>query len=299
MIGSRQRRLRRRRAMRMGGAGNRERYLPWLILGGAVLFAIALAILLGNVLGKQAEGLPAGRDDVSVTYGNIRIPGVACEAFAFGYAVDNMKATGTTAVSVVLRGADDTLGYRSETAIHMKRQADGAVNENAGAEIAYLHENGMYVCGVFHVLSGGLDGQARTAEEYYERSLAAEVAGAGIDAILFDGLRFDGENESASLAYLSALRADTKNTAVGVVLPADFFKSGNREATLRHYLRSADFFALDLRGISDTEELSDLLGSASYCLRAFPVRLLLRASDEATRTRLRESGYTDFQILPD
>ena len=143
MNGARQRRLRRRRAMRMGGAGNRERYLPWLILGGAVLLGLGLAILLGNVLGKQTEGLPAGRDDISVTYGNIRVPGVTCEAFAFGYAVDNMKANGTNAVSVVLRGADDTLGYRSETAIHMKRQADGAVAENAGPEISYLQTEYM------------------------------------------------------------------------------------------------------------------------------------------------------------
>lgn len=299
MNGARQRRLRRRRAMRMGGAGNRERYLPWLILGGAVLLGLGLAILLGNVLGKQTEGLPAGRDDISVTYGNIRVPGVTCEAFAFGYAVDNMKANGTNAVSVVLRGADDTLGYRSETAIHMKRQADGAVAENAGTEISYLHENGIYVCGVFRVLSAGLDGQAKSAEEYYERSLAAEIAGNGIDAILFDGLNFDGENESTSLAYLAALRRDTGDTAIGAVLPAEFFRNGNAEATLRRYLRSADFFALDLRGIGDTEELADLLDGASYCLRAFPVRLLLRTSDEAARTWLRENGYTDFQILPD
>ena len=140
----------------------------------------------------------------------------------------------------------------------------------------------MYVCGVFRVLSAGLDGQAKSAEEYYERSLAAEIAGNGIDAILFDGLNFDGENESA----------------IGAVLPAEFFRNGNAEATLRRYLRSADFFALDLRGIGDTEELTDLLGGASYCLRAFPVRLLLRTSDEAARTWLRDNGFTDFQILP-
>lgn len=228
---------------------------------------------------------------------------MTCEAFAFGYAVDNMKANGTNAVSVVLRGADDTLGYRSETAIHMKRQADDAVAENAGTEISYLHENGMYVCGVFRVLSAGLDGQAKSAEEYYERSLAAEIAGNGIDAILFDGLNFDGENESTSLAYLAALRRDTGDTAIGAVLPAEFFRNGNAEATLR----ATSGRRISLRSISagsatrkslpicSTVRPTASAPSPCVCFSAHPTKRRVHGSGK-TGIRIFRFCRTDFRI---
>ena len=292
----RRRRLRRHRSALY--EDRRGKMLPWLILAAAVLIAAVVAVILGNVLGKQVEGLPPAGGNVTVTEGRVPVPRLTADAFALGYDISNMKANGTTAVSVVLRDGNDSLTYRSETAIHMKRQTDGAVAVSAADEIAYLHENEIYVCGVFTALSGRMSGQARTAEEYYERSLLAEIAGNGIDAVLIDGLSFAEDDADASLAYLTSLHSAAPDTAIGVVLPPDVFRESGSESRLRAYLKSVDFFVMDLRGVTDTDLLTDIIKDCTYCLCAFPVRLFLNRADTDIRAWLENAGYTNLQIMP-
>lgn len=299
MTGGERQRHRRIRARRF--RRNREQYLPWLILVAVIVCAAVLAVILGNILGRVTDEIPLCDPDipeVSAEGGRTPVPTLRADAFAFGYAVTGMVDNGTTAVSVLLRDGNDVLTYRSEAAVYMKRQGDGTVTVSAPEEIAYLHENGVYVCGIFQVLSTNMAEPIRSAEEYYENSLVSELAKAGIDAILFDGLSFDADSLSASLAYLSAMQRVAPETAVGVVLSPDAFTEDNAEIRLRSYLGACDFFVMDLRGITDTSVLTQTLNACVYCIRAFPVRLFINRDDADIKAWLAENGYAGLQVMP-
>lgn len=268
-----------------------------LIWVGAALFAVILALVIGNALGDEAERLNGygdgaapeiyeydGENVAPVNAPMLELRGATNDSFAA--AVDALTGK-TEAVSLVLResGAPN---YRSEIA----KAVTGTAGGSAELEecVSRLVAKGIYVSGCFYVaFDSAASKSARDAAVEYEAALICEAARAGVDEILLMGIPTDSEGIATLSELCKRVREKEPELILGAAVSYTGFKDGNAAALLESLTRFADFCAIDTVGaLASGTNAAAFAQSVLYYFERYPLRLLIEdlgAADREAQTK--------------
>lgn len=280
-----------------------------ITLAVTLVVAILFAVLLGNFLLARVSTEDPSEDDSAVTttppetvpYGrDMAVPEISAGIVSLeGTTLSDLKtaasrfaATGTKAVSLILRDGEGKLLFRSETENGL---FEGGESRLTLSEIfAPFQNRGMYVTCCFPIRYH-LDGDEYTRDVLYayETALLCEIAAAGADEVILldaEGLFFLNEPNASAYAVerLSAsartvhLRAP--KCLVGLALSPAFLGTSDSDRYLSTLATAFDLTLLDLREIeseadSAYEEIYHALTEHMYFILRYSMRVLIPAGN--------------------
>lgn len=198
------------------------------------------------------------------------------------------------AYCAVMRDPEGNLRYRSELKDLLFGSSAGDENVPRLAD-GIGRFGGAYLCGVFHASYMQTEPKLREAMREYEISLAAELAGAGMGDLLFTGLEFGQD----AVEFCDAVRARAAGDScpLGVAVSYDFLSSPEARETLVRIGGSFDFIALDLRGVTDADEIGELLHGVRALIGIYRMRIIVSDAPGLSAAAL-DAGAANVAELP-
>lgn len=261
-----------------------------LVWSGTVLFAVILALLLGNALGNEADKIPNGSSLSTPIFkyetehvppiDNARLLSVYGQTNDSFVAAVNALPSNITAVSLYLRSGRNAPYYKSAISQEVTGKAGGTLDLSAA--VASLHAKNIYVSCCVDVFSPSTEDEAaRNAAIQYEAALIAEIASAGVDDIILTNLPSGHD----SIAAASLLFAEIRNKSEGVVLGAaigyEILMSDSGAAALEGYSSFASFCAVDTAGSRAKGQTSETIArKLLYCFEKYPLRILVEGTGD-------------------
>lgn len=296
----------RRRKYRSASPEGRLRLRVALIWTGAAVGGLFLALLIGNILGKIADGMPdgtAGGDTGLYKYKTGDIPPLDAHFLelsgqndeTFGSSAEALP-DGVKAVSLCLKsGAYPS--YRSEVCYALTGSYGGSADlKNA---ISRLKGKGLYVsCFFGSSVAAAVGDYALGVATEYEAALILEAFSAGADEVILTGLPTDREGMARVSQVCRRVRESVKEARLGTAVSFGSLSAcENIGYVIDTYLSFADVFCLDASVGSEEGAVSSL----EYYFKSYPIRLLISDSgndDRAAKvTRLNELGIKNIQSV--
>ncbi len=282
--------------------GGKRVLITVLVWVGVTVAAVILALLIGNVLGDAADGIPGSEDAPPLyEYNGQGAPTVDAVLFELGVDSPASLRSGSD-VSIVLRGENLYMQYSSSVAAAVSGVAGGAADLRLTVD--ELDKKDIYVSGCFYsAISKANGSEAIHAVTDYEAALMIEAINAGVDEILVLGMPTD----SGGIAYASALFSKVRESAPDIKLGAavDYsgFKSGDAAYLIDSYLKFADFCAIDTRGaLSFGTNAETVVSENLFYFERYPLRLLISDMGDADRMAqvrsLNSLGIYNIQSAP-
>lgn len=280
-----------------------------LIWSGAVLFAVFLALLLGNILGNAADRIPRGSSlsDPVFKYEANHVPpidnarilsvhGQTNDSFA---AAVNALPSNVKSVSLYLRVGKSAPYYKSAVSQEVTGKAGGTLDLDMAVNA--LHARNIYVSCCVDIFSPSTeDESARDAAIQYEAALVAEIASAGVDDIILTKLPSGHDKIAAASKLFAEIRSKNENVVLGAGIGYEILQSDGGAAALEGYSSFASFCAVDTSGSRATGKTSGTIAkNLLYCFERYPLRILVEGVGEndflAQVATLNELGIYNIQ----
>ena len=153
-----------------------------------------------------------------------------------------------------------------------------------------------YVCGVFYPQKLNTDDtDLLYAAAASDAALLREFVHAGGSEILIVGAAFDEESLPYLADYLKQLKALLGATPVGLAIPLEVAAGEDGWQLLPSIRPLADFLAMDLQDLPDSEMESGLQ-TANYYADQYEMRLIV-SSDQSRWISAVEEVFSDYQIV--
>lgn len=290
-----------------------------IIVISCVLATLIFSIILGNILGKKAQdskneqfgqagdvnyqtSLPAPDKQ------NVRIPTInafsvdmtgAAEGVSLSEQTGNARESGN-ALFVPIKTQNGNIIYSSE----VTDELDLPANTNLTLSRLYQHFQYYddYVCGYFksdfNPYNSTVDIINTRAAEL---TLLAEAQENGFGELIIEfksALKY--ENLVNFYSYLLDIKLALTNTPIGICLSKDFCESPDSSALISQIMAVADFFVVDLSGVTSQQELDATLASLTYLSTRYPCRIILSYQNQEafdqTLALLDEHSITSFIV---
>ena len=273
-----------------------------ICLGGAVL----LALLIGNLLNlwlddeKMGELTGAPLESEQPSAGELpprSTQTVRAYPFTLGDSVEQLipeDGQPPEAVSVSINTPDGTMLYRSPVAEYLCSKSDS--DADLKSDMQELTFAVPYVCGVFYPQKFNTDDtDLLYAAAASDAALLREFVHAGGSEILIVGAAFDEESLPYLADYLKQLKALLGATPVGLAVPPEAAAGEDGWQLLPSIRPLADFLAMDLQDLPDSEMESGLQ-TANYYADQYEMRLIV-SSDQSRWISAVEEVFSDYQIV--
>ena len=286
--------------------GEKSGALTAVIIWGAVaLGAVILALIIGNILGDAADGIPSGEEKPPLyEYDGMGASEIDALMLDIGgksnkeIEAEVSKLRDKSDVSISLRGEDLKLKYDSEIAFAV--MGDAGTADLVG--VAKLLKNkGMYISACFYTAIASVESVgASEAMSDYESALMLEAISAGVDEIVILGM----PTNDTGIAYASSLFKKVREKAPDVKLGAAFdyteFSDGRAGYLTESYLKFADFCAVDARAaFAHGTNAAAVASENIFYFEKYPLRVLiadLGKADRATQVKaLNQLGIYNIQ----
>lgn len=268
---------------------------PPVIIAICVASALVVSIVAGNLLKVFLDNdaykrlVDPGEEPANVvTPITIDTPDLNAYYFPFGASTDEIQSG---VVSVNINVPDGKLSYTSPVSkllgITNVETYDFAEN------MAAINDRTNYLTGVlFSQTLAQPTNDLKYATELRERALIAEFLQGGGNEVLLCNVDL-----LQAADYVKAIKADLPSAVIGISVP--LVNAEENDAHIATLLKTCDFCALDLRGISveNEEEAYNVIKSASFYLIAYDMRLLLSTDQTLFISQLTELSIPDFQIV--
>ena len=296
----------RRRKYRSQSPEEKLRLRVALIWTGAAVGALFLALLIGNILGRVADGMPEGSSGsatplykyesgdvppIDAVY--MRLSGQSDDTF---FAESDLLPVGTKAVSLCLKSGAYP-DYRSEVCFALTGRYGGSVNLKSAVDT--LKKRGLYVsCFLVSSVSGDKEGYILDAVIEYEADIIREAFSSGADEVILVGAPIDREGMARVSEVCKKVRESVKEARIGAAVSCGSLSTcENIGYVIDTYMSFADVFCLDASGGGEESFVSEL----EYYFKNFPIRLLISDGGnddrEARVSRLRSLGITNIQSV--
>lgn len=267
----------------------------------SVVFAIVLALIIGNALGKSAEKIPgqSSAPTFSYTYEADAVQPIKAKVFNITNQVnDSIAKLNASAVSLYLRKGSGAPAYKSNVA--------NAILGVTGAfdlveYVSAFHKKDIYVSACFDCYSFSIkSSSAREAAIAFEAAMIAEIADAGVDDIVLLGLPVTDEGIAYASELFKKVREINANAILGAAIDYTNIISPNGAAALEDYSKFADFCAIDASNAqSNGASAASIANSLIYAFEVYPLRLLISISGDAdfdAQTKsINDLGITNIQ----
>lgn len=293
----------------------RRGFQLWWIIPISGIVAVIFALLLGNCLGsKVGDGAgsstpvetPSKTPDTSepslpekTDVGNIDAIFAGLEGIVDNtyYEVSKQIPEGTKAVSLSMFYSNGAPFYRSEVA---NAAGNPSGELTLGNIFKYPEENEIYVSVPFpsSVLSSS-DDVLSSVKAAYEIAMIKELCEAGADEVIIRCSAFGGDRtysiadedfSTTVCEYLSDLRHKVPDINIGFMISASDANDQSLAVAVDKINGYADFIAVDMTDVSDTEELTETVNSALVRILRYKMRVLIGGADE-------ESLAPIYQVL--
>ncbi|MBE6599874.1 MAG: hypothetical protein E7640_01535 [Ruminococcaceae bacterium] len=276
-----------------------------LIWAAVALAAAALALVIGNLLGDKADGIPSGEEKPPLyEYDGTGAP----EINALMIDIDGKsnkeieaaisKLNDGSDASISLRGDDLKLKYDSEIALAVTGNSGTADLTNA---VKFMKDKGLYISACFYTAIASVESaSAAEAMSDYESALMLEAISAGVDEIVILGM----PTNDTGIAYASSLFKKVRDKAPEAKLGAAFdyteFSEGRAGYLIEGYLKFADFCALDAKAaFAHGTNAAAVASENLFYFENYPLRVLiadLGKSDRAAQVKaLNQLGIYNIQ----
>ncbi len=286
---------------------NRTRKLhPLAIVGICLGSAVLLALLIGNLLNLWLDddtmdgltGEPLESEQPSA--GDLperSTQTVRAYPFTLGDPIEGLipeNGQPPEAVSVSINTPDGIMCYRSPVSEYQYSEFDS--DADLKAHMQDLTFTVPYVCGVFYPQTINTDdADLLYAAAVSDAALLREFVHAGGSEILLAGAAFDEESLPYLADYLKQLKALLGSTPVGLAVPLEVATDENGWQLLPSIRPLADFLAIDLQDVPDSEMESGLQ-TANYYVDQYEMRLIVSA-DQSRWISAVEEVFSDYQIV--
>ncbi len=279
-----------------------------LLWCGVAVFAVVIALVIGNVLGDTADDLPSdpsvpaniykytGADVPPVDAWHISLSG---KTFGDIEASVNSLPSSVTAVSLYMRDADGVPTYSSDvySAVTGKQIFGVSLKDVVGL----LHAKGHYVSGCFDIRApqiAGTDGCSALAN--FETELICEAFESGIDELILLGLPSGEDSIYIAAGIFENVRKKYPTAVIGAGIDYKLMLSDAGAEALLGYLNFADFCAIDTAGARAVGlNAVGIVKGLEYVFETYPIRLLFEFSSDSDRQSqseaLRQIGIINIQ----
>ncbi len=299
---SKKHRTKKRKAQAKGDGGVLTAVLVWV---GVAISAALLALLIGNLLGDTADGLPSGVEKPPLyQHEGTGAPTVDAVLLDIGSKNDADIASAVSKlqdrsdVSIVLRGEDGRIRYSSEIAGAVTGTLSGA---SLKAATEALKDKGIYISGCFYSrISTANNENTADAIASYESALILEAAEAGVDDILVLGMPTDETGIAYASALFKKVRDKSPELKLGAAIDYKSFEDGRAAYLIETYSRIADFCSIDTRAaFSETTNAAAIVSKNLFYFEKYPIRVLISELGSADRMAqvkaLNELGIYNIQ----
>lgn len=268
---------------------------PPVIIAICVASALIVTVIVGNLLKVLLDEDayrrlvdPKEKPTNAVTPITTDTPDLNAYYFQFGSSADEIKSG---VVSVNINTPDGKLSYTSPVSERL-----GMTNAEAHAfaeNMKEINDRTNYITGVlFSQVLAQPTNDLKYATALCERALIAEFLHGGGNEVLLCNL-----DPLQAADYVKAIKADEPSAVIGIAVP--LANAEENDAQIATLLKTCDFCALDLRGVSveSEEEAYEIIKSASFYLIAYDMRLLLSVEQTLFISQLSELTVPDFQIV--
>lgn len=296
----------RRRKYRSSSSEGKLKLRVALIWTGAAVGALFLALLIGNILGKAADGMPDGTSGGATElykYKTDDLPPIDAHYLGLSGQTDETfvssaeaLSAGTKAVSLCLKSGAYP-DYRSEVCYALTGNYGGSADLKTA--LSHLKGKGLYVsCFFGSSVAGAVGDYASDAATEYEAALILEAFDAGADEVILTGLPTDREGMARVSQVCRRVRESVKEAKLGAAVSyGSLSVCENVGYVIDTYLSFADVFCLDASVGGEESAVSSL----EYYFKNYPIRLLISDSgsdDRAAKvTRLNELGIKNIQSV--
>ncbi len=260
---------------------------------GAALFAVLLALFVGNLLGDIADSIDLSDGAPPIyEYGGEAVGDISAALFEIrGHSDDSLAAAVANLaegcdISITLNDSSGTMNYRSQIALSVTGNIGGTCDLTAA--LSAFKARGIYVSGCFYssFASAGSNA-ARLAAIEYEAALIAEAIDAGVDDVVIFGLPTDSDGIAYASSLFSKVREKaSRNAYLGAAVSYSRFDIGDAAYAIEAYNKFTDFCAIDASGVSSLGTTA--AGAAEkilYYFERYPLRLIIA-----------DGGYADREL---
>jgi hypothetical protein len=326
--GGRRRAFRSRHHTPMGKGGKLA-----VIFVCTALILFVFAVMLGNHLRGLAEAIIEDTTEHVTTEEELYYANAPDEVIALGIVfgadhsateteisdetdTDETKPTEDPvkfdSLSLTLRQKDNDSGemllaYSSPISLEysIDKAGETALSDGIDAIKAFYGER-KKICGVFEIDYLEKPNQSREIMRAYEIALICELIDAGINEIVLVGFEYEVEE---GISFISDIYEQKgRNTAIGLLLPFDYFVAPDAHEKLSDVTKRCAFLALDLYSIKVpslmTSEvlIADRVSRARAVCREFSIRVLLGCGENPdcesqTRAALNEGANNVMTAL--
>ena len=289
-------------------ANSKKGFYVALVWVGSALFAVLLALFIGNLLGDAAEKAPqSGGVPPLYEYSGNAVEAADAIYFELNGHTDSSVSNAASAVkngadiSCILRNARGTT-YRSAVSYAVDKSEGGLFDLAALMDI--FKSKDIRVIGCFYSEFGSAKtDRARSAAIEYEASLIAEAFDAGVDEILVFGLPTDKEGIALSSELFKKAREKATGAIIGAAFGYKLFESEDAAYAIDTYHKFADFCAVDTSGaLRAGTNAASVVSPVLYYFERYPLRVLLEDMGESDRNAQKEAlgnlGIYDIQSVP-
>ena len=273
-----------------------------ICLGGAIL----LALLIGNLLNwwlddekmDKLTGAPLESEQPSAGELPPRsTQTVRAYPFTLGDSVEQLipeDGQPPEAVSVSINTPDGTMLYRSPVAEYLCSEFGS--DADLKSDMQELTFTVPYVCGVFYPQKINTDDtDLLYAAAASDAALLREFVHAGGSEILIVGAAFDEESLPSLADYLKQLKTLLGSTPIGLTVPLEVVTGEDGWQLLPSIRPLANFLAVDLQDLPDSEMESGLQ-TANYYADQYEMRLIV-STDQSRWISAIEEVFSDYQIV--
>ncbi|MBQ9760506.1 MAG: hypothetical protein IJW16_04070 [Clostridia bacterium] len=275
---------------------HRRKLPPWVIILICVGAALAVSLLVGNLLklfldeetydrltNPPAENTPAEPLRAAVPDRN-----------AYPFVLGEAASSASPHASVTLNTPDGTLLYTSPVATHLGiAQTDGI---ELISSMEALSQASEAICGVYHPQAFLQETETLfDAVSLEELALLREFERNGGDEILLSGMELTLDSLPSVLSYLDLVR-DGLDNPVGISVPLSVIQSNDGWLILLRLFDACDFIAVDLRAAA-VDDPAALLTFLTFHREQYDTRILVSASQDSLVDALSALSIRDFQVV--
>jgi hypothetical protein len=275
------------------------------------LLLFVLAVMLGNYLRGLAEAVIEETTEQVTTEAEVYYANAPDEVIAMGivFGADLFDSVSETreetseedtsipedpikfdSLSLTLRQKDKESGemllaYSSPISSEYEIDISGETSLETGLnDIRSFYGERKSICGVFEIDHLERPAQSREIMRVYEIALICELIDAGIEEILLVG--FEHEIEEGIDFISDIYEQKGRATAIGLVLPFDYFVAPDAQEKLAGITQRCGFLALDLKSLTipalmTAESLiTDRVSRTLSVCHEFSIRVLLGCGED-------------------
>lgn len=262
--------------------------LPLLIWSGAAVAAVMIALIVGNTLGKVADGIGNGgipADPQIYTYTTSDVAPI--DAYPI-QVKGQSNETFSRLIEGLAPGVDSVSLYLSESGVPLYcSEVYCAISGTYGGQLALdeafstLHGKGLYVSCCLTLREFYTDDTyGNDVLRAYAAALICEVLDAGADEVVLIDMPTDRKSMAMISEICATVRGSIEDARLGcAVAYGEFCAAENPGYVIETYSSFADIFCLDI----GTVDPATAVESTAYYFRSYPVRVLFTDAGNGER----------------